>query len=122
MRKNSTILIGSLLLATVTMTGCNRQNHSPRPTIDDKAKQDLAAPINCSTARRDIATLQDEKASVAKQVVSGARSIIPFSAAAGVVLGDQQDRVEVATGVYNDRIDAKIAEIRSKCGIPSEEA
>lgn len=122
MRKNVIVLTTSFVLSAITLAGCTRQNYSPRPTIDDKAKQDLEAPVNCATARQDIATLEDEKASVAKQVVSGARSIIPFSAAAGIVLGDQRDRVEVATGVYNERIDAKIAEIRSKCGIPSQEA
>lgn len=110
------------LALTVMTTGCARKNLSPMPTIDDKAKEDLAAPVNCATARQDIATLQDEKASVAKQVVSGARSVIPFSAAAGLVLGDQRDRMEVASGVYNDKIEAKIAEIRSKCGIPSTDA
>jgi hypothetical protein len=95
--------------------GCSRANHSPVPTIDPQVKQQLGAPINCATAKQDIATLEDEKASVAKQVLSGARSIIPFSAAAGIVMGDARDRVEVATGAYNDQIDAKIAQIRRKC-------
>jgi hypothetical protein len=110
------LLVAAPLLAMSVMTsGCARKNMSPMPTIDDKAKQDLAAPVNCATAKQDIATLEDEKASVAKQIVSGARSIIPFSAAAGIVMGDQRDRMEVATGVYNDQIDAKIAEIKRKC-------
>lgn len=122
MRNIAIFMTTSLVLITLTTTGCARKNHSPMPTIDDKAKQDLAAPVNCSTARQDIATLEQEKASVAKQIVSGARSVIPFSAAAGIVLGDQQDRMEVATGEYNDKIDAKIAEIRRKCGVAIGEA
>lgn len=122
MRNIATFVITSLMIITLTSTGCARKNHSPMPTIDDKAKEDLAAPVNCSTARNDIATLEQEKASVAKQIVSGARSVIPFSAAAGIVMGDQRDRVEVATGEYNDKIDAKIAEIRRKCGIVIGEA
>lgn len=122
MSRTIVFMAAPLLALTVMTTGCARKNLSPMPTIDDKAKEDLAAPVNCATARQDIATLQDEKASVAKQVVSGARSVIPFSAAAGLVLGDQRDRMEVASGVYNDKIDAKIAEIRSKCGIPSTDA
>ncbi len=122
MRNLATLLTTSLILITLTATGCARKNHSPMPTIDDQTKKDLAAPVNCATARQDIATLEQEKASVAKQIVSGARSVIPFSAAAGIVMGDQGDRVEVATGVYNDRIDAKITEIRRKCGIAVGEA
>jgi hypothetical protein len=122
MRNLTTLLTTSVILITMATTGCARKNHSPMPTIDDQAKEDLAAPVNCATARQDIATLEQEKASLTKQIVSGARSVIPFSAAAGVVIGDQSDRIEVATGVYNDRIDAKIAEIRQKCGIALGEA
>jgi hypothetical protein len=85
------------------------------PTIDPKIKEQLDAPIDCTTAKQDIATLEDARASVAKEVISGARAIIPFSAAAGVATGDEQDRAEVATGVYNDRIDAKVAAIKRKC-------
>ena len=113
---NKILLIAApLLFITVITTGCARQNLSPHPTIDDQAKKDLDAPVNCATAKQDIATLEEEKASVAKQVVSGVRSIVPFSAAAGIILGDQRDRMEVATGDYNDKIEAKIAEIQRKC-------
>jgi hypothetical protein len=85
------------------------------PTIDPAIKEQLDSPINCETAKVDIATLEKERASVAKQVISGARAIIPFSAAVGVVTGDEQDRLEVASGNYNDRIDAKIAAIKRRC-------
>ena len=64
MKKYGIFFITSLLIATLTTTGCARKNISPRPTIDDKAKEDLAAPVNCATAQEDIATLEDEKASV----------------------------------------------------------
>ena len=103
------------VLASVCVVGCARTNHSPMPTIDPEVRARLDAPVRCETARQDIAYLEDQKASTAKQVISGARAIIPFSAAAGVVMGDEQDRAEVATGVYNDRIDAKIAAIKRKC-------
>jgi hypothetical protein len=103
------------VLVTALALGCARTNHSPMPTIDPKVKEQLEAPIDCSTAKQDVATLEDARASVAKEVVSGARGIIPFTAAAGVVTGDEQDRAEVATGVYNDQIDAKVAAIKRKC-------
>ena len=66
-------------------------------------------------SKEDIASLEDARASVAKQVISGVRAVNPFSAAAGVVLGDEQDRLQVASGKYNDKIDAKIAQIKRKC-------
>ncbi|MEY4667587.1 MAG: hypothetical protein RL518_286 [Pseudomonadota bacterium] len=107
-------IVPAILITTLGM-GCARTNHSPMPTIDPKIKEQLDAPIDCTTAKQDIATLEDARASVAKEVISGARAIIPFSAAAGVATGDEQDRAEVATGVYNDRIDAKVAAIKRKC-------
>lgn len=108
-------VITPLTLVSCVLVGCSRENLSPRPTIDTTVQQELDASINCATARQDIATLEEEKASVAKQIVSGARSVIPFSAAAGIVLGDEQDRLEVASGEYNEKIDAKMAQIKRKC-------
>jgi len=109
----------NLLRLTVTAipvgtlaVGCARTNHAPMPTIDPKIKEQREAPIDCSTAKEDVATLEDASASVTKEVFSGARPVIPFSEAAGVITGDEQDRAEVATGVCNDRIDAKIAAVK----------
>ena len=104
-----------VIVATTLSAGCARTNNSPMPTIDPALKEQLNSPINCETAKVDIATLEEERASVAKQVISGARAIIPFSAAVGVVTGDEQDRLDVASGDYNDRIDAKIAAIKRRC-------
>lgn len=78
--------------------------------------------MNCATARQDIATLEDEKASVGRRALAGVRSVIPFSAAAGILLGDYSDRVEVATGSYNEALDSKIQEIRATCGISDTSA
>ena len=103
------------IIATTFTVGCNRTNHSPRPTIDPAVEEQLRSPITCETAKVDIATLENAKASVAKQVLSGVRAVNPFSAAAGVVMGDEQDRLDVASGNYNDRIDAKIAAIKRRC-------
>ena len=105
------------LTVLATLSGCaDRANLSPRPTISEDAKESLAAPINCSTASRDIKVLEDEKASVGKQILSGVRAVVPFSAAAGILMGDYRDRAEVATGQYNADIEAKIAEIKRRCG------
>ena len=86
-------IITPLTLISCVSAGCSRPNYSPRPTIDPKVQEQLEAPINCATAKEDIASLEDARASVAKQVISGVRAVNPFSAAAGVVLGDEQDRL-----------------------------
>ena len=100
------------------LVGCSsRRNVSPVPSIDEGTKQKLAAPINCDTATNDIKLLEEEKASVGKQVLSGVRSVMPISAVAGLLMGDYKDRSQVATGQYNSDIDAKIAEIKRQCNL-----
>jgi len=82
-----------------------------------EAKQELAQPVNCATAEGDIRVLENEKAHVAKQVASGVTAIAPAGLVLGVVTGTEGDKLEVATGDYNDQIDKKIAEIKSTCGL-----
>lgn len=108
-------LFSSLLILSACF---NRKNHSPMPSISDEAKASQNKPVNCATAQQDIATLEDEKASVAKQALAGLRSVVPFAAASGLLLGDYQDRVSVATGDYNADLQAKIDQIKHTCGIP----
>jgi hypothetical protein len=109
----------TLICSLLAFTGCSkdRENLSPMPSINPEVKASLNAPINCINARHDIAVLEEERASVAKQVLSGVRSVFPIAAVAGLLLGDYSDRFEVATGQYNADIEAKIARIRSYCRI-----
>ena len=87
------------------------------PPITQEAKQDLQRPINCATAQDDIALLQSEKANVNQQMLSGVTSMVPAAAVMGLLTGRQEDREEVLTGEYNDKINQKIYEIRNTCGV-----
>ncbi len=113
-----TVILTAAILLTLT-TGCSssRKNHSPMPTISEDIKADLEAPVNCSTAKHDIKILEEEKASTGKQVLSGVRAVFPIAAVAGLLMGDYNDRIQVATGQYNDDIDAQIAQIKRVCYI-----
>ena len=106
----------------VLFTGCVSKNHSPIPSINDSVKRQLGAPVNCTTAKADIDLLENERATVAKRILSGVRSVFPISAVAGLMMGDYADRVHVATGQYNEDLVAKIAEIRAACGIATPQA
>ncbi len=86
-------------------------------SISKEAKTQLAKPVNCETAKQDIATLEKEKASVARQAAAGVTSILPLGAALALVTGDTKARAKVATGSYNRQIDEKIAEIKKTCGL-----
>jgi hypothetical protein len=102
----------------ISLNGCmERKNLSPMPSIEETTKMKLESRVNCGTARADIRLLEEERASVGKQILSGVRSVFPIAAAAGILMGDYSDRISVATGQYNADIDAKIAEIKRDCGV-----
>ena len=86
-------------------------------SISRQAEEDLAKPVDCSTAREDIRTLESEKASVLKQAASGVTAVTPAGAAIGILTLSEKEKLEVGTGAYNRKIDAKIAEIKRECGI-----
>ena len=86
-------------------------------SISDDARQALAAPVNCDTARQDIALLESERASNAERIGAGIRTVSLIGAVAGLLWGDMQDRASVTTGEYNQLIDFKIEDIRRTCGI-----
>ena len=85
--------------------------------ISKTAKEDLAQPLNCATAEGDIRILKSEKAHVMKEIANGVTAIHPAGAVLGIVTGTEGDKLEVATGEYNRKIDRKIAEIKRTCGL-----
>ncbi len=85
--------------------------------ISKQAKEDLASPVNCATAREDIRTLESEKASAAKMAKDGVTGIVPAGAVLGIITFTEKEKLEVGSGTYNRKIDAKIAEIKRECGI-----
>ncbi len=85
--------------------------------ISKEVKPELKEPVDCYTAKQDIALLEKEKASTAKQASAGVTSILPIGLVAGVVSGTAGDKAKVATGEYNEQLVAKIAEIKSTCGV-----
>ena len=112
------ITITGLIVTMLILCSCSeRKNVSPMPSISDSARASLKAPVNCSTAKNDIATLEEEKASVGKQMLSGVRAVFPIAAVAGILMGDYSDRVKVATGQYNSDIEAKITQIKQECDL-----
>ena len=103
----------SVLFLTLALTACT--------SISPEAEQGLAKPVDCETAEADVAALEAEKASVAKQAAAGVRTILPAAAVVGILRRDMRNRAKVATGAYNRELEAKIDEIRQKCGMwPAE--
>ena len=100
-----------LLIALVVLPlGCK--------TITAEDEVRLAKPVDCTTAEQDIATLEDERRSVAERALTGVRMVLPAAIVMGILRRDMRNRAEVATGAYNEELEAKIAEIRGACGLP----
>jgi hypothetical protein len=87
--------------------------------ISQQAKQDLASPVDCSTAQSDIKILEDERASVVKQIEDGVTAIMPVGAVVGILSHTEIGKLEVGTHYYNHQINKKIAEIKRECGVGS---
>jgi len=96
-------------LVVVLAAGCALQ--------EQQTLQSLNQPISCRTAEGDIRVLQSEKVNVAQQVASGVTAIAPAGIVVGALTGTEGTKLTVATGDYNNQIDARIAAIRSQCGV-----
>ena len=84
------------------------------PTFTSLAED---ASVNCDTAKEDIAKLEAEKKSSFEQMEKGVTSVMPSTAVLHLMTGTQQESKEIASGEYNERIDAHIERIKSTCGI-----
>ena len=96
------------IFAALSLAGCALQ--------EKRVEQSLDQPINCATSEGDIRVLQSEKAHVARQVVAGVTSLVPAGIVVGLATQTVGTKFRVATGEDNQKIDERIAAIKSKCG------
>lgn len=101
------------LIALALLAGCSSQAPAPQKEV----QANLAKPIDCSTAQADIKILNSEKARTSQEIEDGAGSIIPIGAVAHIFGGSEKESLEIGTGEYNRKLDAKIAEIQKQCGL-----
>jgi hypothetical protein len=100
-----------ILLALVA--GCS----SKPPAPEKQVQASLEKQIDCSTAQADIKALNSEKARTSQEIEAGASSIIPIGAVAHLFGGSEKASLEIGTGEYNKKLDAKIDEIKKQCNI-----
>ncbi len=99
----------TILVIALAVAACSPQSK--------EAKQEMAKPVNCATAEGDIRMLEGEKAHVGKEILAGVSSFAPAGFVVGIATGTEGEKLEVAGGEYNKKIEAKIAEIKSTCGL-----
>ena len=102
-----------LLLSLIMLPACAALKQ--KQTLESLDHPDH--PINCSTAEGDLRVLEQEKAHVAQQIFEGATAITPAGAVLGILTGTELTKLEVAIGVYNKKIDERIAAIKKHCGL-----
>ena len=99
----------TLIMGSVLAAGCTGKSAV--------GQRELRQPVNCATARSDISILETEKAGVAERVAVGATAVAPAGAVLGIITMTEDDKLEVAVGEYNGKLDDKIAEIKRTCGL-----
>ena len=102
-----------IFLSLAVLSACSAQAPAPEKQV----QASLAAPIDCSKAPADIKLLNSEKARTSQEIEDGAGSIIPIGAVAHMFGGSEKQSFEIGTGEYNQKLDAKIAEIKKQCNI-----
>jgi hypothetical protein len=85
--------------------------------IPKEAKIELAKPVDCETAPQDLAILKKDHASVAKMFLDGVTAVTPYGAVISILTLQEKDKLEVAIGEYNHKLQRKIEEIQATCGI-----
>jgi PBP1b-binding outer membrane lipoprotein LpoB len=103
----------SIVILLALLAGCS--SNAPAPQKEVQAN--LAKSVDCSTATADIKTLTSEKARTSQEIAAGAGSIMPIGAVAHLVGGSEKEGLEIGTGDYNKKLDAKIAEINQQCDL-----
>ena len=78
---------------------------------------DTSAPVDCSTAKEDLAHLKHEKKSTVERIGHGVTSILPIGLVVHAVKGTEGQSLKMASGDYNDKIDARIAQIQKACDL-----
>ena len=100
-----------ILLIAVGMTACATAKKEKQTMADTKL------PVQCATAEGDLRALNSEKTHVGSEIAAGASAIIPIGLVVNVVTGEEGTQWKVTTGEYNKMLDARIAEIKSTCGL-----
>jgi hypothetical protein len=102
-------LFFALIISAGLAAGCTGKSAA--------GQRELKQSVNCATAPSDLEILEKEKAGVAKRLALGVTSVTPIGAAVGILTLTEDDKLEVAIGAYNRKLDAKIAEIKRECGL-----
>jgi hypothetical protein len=107
----ATITTLASLLVFGFLGGCAMQQKK------DMQEASTSMPVDCRTAEGDIRILENEKAYLVERAAEGVSAVTPPGAILGILTGTELTKVEVAIGVYDMKLDERIAQIRAECGL-----
>ena len=110
MRLTAIAILASLLVFGF-LGGCAMQQKK------DMKEASTALPVDCRTAEGDLRVLQNEKAYLVERAAEGFSAVTPPGAILGILTGTELTKVEVAIGVYDQKIDERITQIKAECGL-----
>ena len=82
-----------------------------------QAQDPATQPVNCATAEGDLRVLQSERKHAELQQLKGVTALSPSGAVIGIITGTEGEKLEALSGDYIKQIDAKVAEIKTQCGL-----
>ena len=102
-----------ILLPVFAIAACATATHSQRQAL-------LEQPVNCETAKEDIAALEEALPSSAERARSVAQSVTPVGAATGLISGKYDENFAILTGRTKEELEARIVEIETTCEISED--
>ncbi len=77
-------------------------------------------PVNCATAEGDLRAIAAEKKHAQDQQLESVAALTPAGALLGLVTGKENERLQMLSGDYVNKLDERAAEIKSTCGIKDQ--
>ncbi|MFA3918593.1 hypothetical protein [Ruegeria hyattellae] len=106
--RNSTGRITLLLTTTAAILLTSACSMQP-------LKNPSTKPVNCATAEGDLRALNSEQKYAQSQELISATAITPAGALLGIATDTENEKLEILTGDYQNKLDTRIAEIKAKC-------
>lgn len=111
MRNSSSPFLAAVLTTTLALPASAQTSQS------EQVEQIENAPVNCETAEQDLQLLASERARAEDAGVTSLTALSPVGALIGMAQGTEDEKLEILSGDYIEKIDQKTAEIKSTCNL-----
>lgn len=83
----------------------------------EKVEEIENSPVNCETAEQDLQLLASERERAENSSATSLTALSPVGALIGVAKGNEDEKLEILSGEYIEKIDQKTAEIKATCNL-----